>query len=358
MASRSAAEKLPSVILTVVLIGLILFIGVSVVSSVIAVQDTSGSGDGERVDTQGDLIPSGGEVTVSGDDPQVQAVHQSLNDSAELDGGDSITGPDPNLDDTWTVSTWARVNDSTTDRLLYTDNGTRWLTYNATNDEYACWRYDDSTAETHRVGVNAPSEADWTNVQCEHDGSTLTVSRNGTNASTSVVTDATNATSATLTTDNLNGSLDETRVFNGTLSAAQRDQLYTRPTAPLDAGDRTARVMYDTYDSDFGGSIPVYIQGASLDESGVEKGVGLQGENPEEGTDYDVSGDTITLTDGGELDAAPVVFVKWSYLTSGNVLGDTVDQLAANFGAAIVLGGVLMLLLVVGVVIMALRETR
>jgi hypothetical protein len=295
---------------------------------------------GAQDSTQDDLLVSGGSVTLSGDNLSVIEVHQSLNDSAELDGSGGITGNlGADVADNRTVSTWAVVEDETGVRQILSIDSRTTLTYNGTSSEWACWSYDDASGQTHRVAV-ADASPGWSNLQCERAAGALTLRVNDTTTA-SVQTDSANATTQTLQTQPLNGSVDETRVFNGSLSSTEQTVLYASPTAPLESAPRHSRVMYDSYGSL--DSIPVYFTGGSLDGTAATKAGGLPGQGAAEGTDWSLSGDTLNLLSGGVLEGAPVVFVTWAFGAAGGGIVNFQQLLAT-------LGGGLSLLALVAVV--------
>ena len=312
------------------LIGLALL--VVIVGQVVGVVANVNGGTGGDAESYTDALqPSGDSVSLSGSNISAVSVQQSLNDSAALDGSASITTDESYLGDaTWTVSTWVQVDNTTGTRQAVALDGQTWLVFNGTSSEWACWRYADGEG-THRVAVSAASPASWTNLQCSHDGTTLELRRNDSAATASVVTDAANATGQTLVADNLDGRLDETRVFNSTLDSSEQSRLYQRPTAPAPGTNRTARVMYDAYGS-YGSSLPIYIAGDSASLSGVTKGQGLQGEATAEGTDWSLSSGTVSLLAGGVLDGAPVVFVTWTAAGGGGAFAD-LNTIVAQYGA-------------------------
>lgn len=282
---------------------------------------------GERTTTADGLGPSGGSVSLTGDNVSVVDVHQSLNDSAQLDGSAGITGDlGDDVADNRTVSTWAQVDNTTGVRQIVSVDSRTILVYNGSTSEWACWSYDDASSDTHRVAVSASASANWTNLQCERASGTLTLRVNDTTTA-SVATDSANATTQTLQTEPLDGRIDETRTFNGTLTSSEQSSLYANATAPLESADRQSRVMYDSYGAL--DTVPVYIAGGSLDGTAATKVAGLDGQGAIEGTDWSLSSDVLSLLAGGSLEGAPVVFVTWLSGSGGvgGVLGSIVGLL-------------------------------
>jgi hypothetical protein len=267
---------------------------------------------------QADLVPSSGSVTLPGENISDVSVQQSLNDSAQLDGSGAITGSlGDDVAANRTVSTWVWVDNTSGVRQVVSIDSRTILTYNGSTSDWACWSYDGSSGETHRVTVNATSPTTRTNLQCERASGTLSLRVNDT-AVSAIQTDSANATAQTLQTRPLDGRVDETRVFNGTLSSSEQTQLDTEPTAPLESAPRQSRIMYDSYGSL--DSVPVYIAGGTLDGTTATKAAGLQGQGAAEGTDWSRSGDTVTLLSGGTLEGAPVVFATYTAEVGGGVL--------------------------------------
>lgn len=317
-------------------------IALIVVSQLVGVGLSLGGGS-ETVRT--DAVPSGGQVQLAGANVTVLEVHQSLNDSARLDGSGSISGSlGSDVADNRTVSTWARIRDQSGRQQVASIDSRTQIVYNASSAEWACWSYSDVTTETHRVAVNTSSPGALTNLQCERAGGTLELRRNDTAAVNSVTLDSANATNRTLQTQALNGSVDETRVYNGSLSATEHGTLVAAPTAPLNVSNRVARVYYDSYGSY--GSVPVYISGGSLDTSAASKAPGLQGQGAGNSSDYTISGDTITLDSGGTLEGAPAIFVEFARERS------VAGVLQSIIGA---IGGVLALLVLLPLIFAAAR---
>jgi len=323
-----------AIVLAIAAVVLSLFLG--------AVADT-GTGGAATASTQDDLLVSGGDVTLSGTNVTDPTVKQSLNDSAQLDGSGAITGDlGADVAADRTVSTWARIDNTSGVRQVVSVDSRTILVYNGTSSEWACWSYDDASSETHRVAVTAASPGAFTNLQCERAGGSLTLRVNDTSTA-SVATDSANATTQTLQTEPLDGQIDETRTFNGTLSASEQSALYASPTAPLESAPRHSRVLYDSYGSL--DSIPVYIAGGTLDGTAAAKAAGLEGQAAVEGTDWSLSGDVIDLLAGGVLEGAPVVFVAWQF-GSGGVGLVPLSALSGPIGAALRLAALVPLALV------------
>jgi hypothetical protein len=317
-------REIANVVVLAVILGLVLnqfgVVGAAVVD-----------GGGSTDSTEDDLLPSGGSVTLSGTNVSVIDVHQSLNDSADLDGTGAITGNlGDDVADNRTVSTWAQIDNTSGVRQIASVDSRTILVFNGSTSEWACWSYDDASGETHRVAVSATSPGAWTNLQCERDSGTLTLRVNDT-STTTVQTDSANATAQTLQTTPLDGRVDETRTFNGSLTSSEQSALYSSPTAPLEGAPRQSRVMYDSYSSL--DSIPVYISGGSLDGTAATKTAGLAGQGASEGTDWSLSGDILSLLSGGTLEGAPVVFVAWAFGSGGGIVN--FQQLLATMGGGL-----------------------
>jgi hypothetical protein len=179
------------------------------------------------------------------------------------------------------------------------------------------------------VRTTATAATSWTHLTVSHDGSVLEVAENATVVA-STVTDTANATTTLQTAGNLDGSLDETRVFDAALSASERQQLVDRPTAPLTSTPRQSRVMFDSFAAS-PSSFPAFFLSDDVQAGDISLVDGFAGEATTAGTDYSLSGDTISTIGGGSLDGAPAAYVTWTAEFSGG-FGLLTDLLLVFFG--------------------------
>lgn len=272
-----------------------------------------------------------GTTALAGSNITGVSVEQSLGDAVRLDGTQSsyVSGESAPPDDgTWSVATWVRVNDTTSTQLVYSDPA-RTVVYNGSSGEWVAGYYDSSSGETWRVRTPATNETSWTHLTASHDGSVLELAVNNSVAA-STVTDGANATTVPLAAGNLDGSLDETRVFDAALASGERQQLIDRPTAPLTSTPRQSRVMFDSF-STSPSSFPAFFIGGDVTAGSVSLVDGFAGETTAAGTDYSLSGDTISTLGGGSLDGAPAAYVTWTAEFSSG-FGLLTDLLLVFFG--------------------------
>lgn len=285
-----------------VLIGVAIF--VVILSSVFSVGFTASTGQNSDV-----FGVDSGTASLEGVNITDPTVEQSLGHSAELDGSpDSyISGPGAvGVDETWTASTWVRLDDTNRTQMVVSVDSEQLILYNDTSDTWVGVYYNDTTGETRVVENAAGSPTTWTHLSLAYDGTTLTLVENNSDTAS-----ATETTSQTFAAQNLDGELDETRVSDDVLTSSERQRQIDRPTAPQPGVNRTYRVMYDSYSS-APGSYPAFFVGTTLGASNVQRGAGFDGEPTELGTDYSRSGRTITTLTGGSLEGAPAIYSSYS----------------------------------------------
>jgi len=255
------------------------------------------------------LTIDGDSVELPGVNESDVTVNQSLGTAAQLDGSQDsyvASASTPDVSGDWSVSTHVRVRDTTTTQIVYADNG-RLLLYNGSANEFVGVWYDSATGETYAVRETADSPATLTHLALVHNSSrpdTLRLYEDD----AAVATTAT-PTTATFGGDNLNGTLEETRVFNDSLGTDERATLATSPTAPLPGSDRAYRVMYDAYTEP--SAFPAFFAGEDATASGVTLVDGAAEQATERGSDWQLSSGSVVALAGGSLDGAPVVYVQY-----------------------------------------------
>lgn len=257
------------------------------------------------------------------------AVQQSLGTKIAFGGDGSFTASvDSDVDETYAYCTWASLNAAATghNETIAVWDGEQHLQYagNRTHPHYVGTWYDPGARVTYDVAVNASaiSVTSPTHLCLEHDGDTLTLSANATN-SNSVATDGSHTVTDGGVTgfSGLDGTVEETRLYDATLSTTERAALRDHPTAPVPTPPtRVARVMYDSYHA-VGSSmpdLPVYFTSSSGTVDGGSVVEGFAGQ-PTDGDDYNLEngGFRLVATDGGTLDGAPVAFVQYDAVASG-----------------------------------------
>ena len=217
-------------------------------------------------------------------------------------------------DDTWSVSTWARVNASATSDTMtaVSANGRVLIQYNGSTSEWVGWYYDDGTGNSYRLSGSAPNQpGNLSLVTVTSNATHVVLYRNTTqldvrDISTSSVEDA------ELNASNWHGTLDETRVFDDYTNASEQSDLHSNPVAPRPDRTRTARL---TFDEGSGSTTAIYFTGTVATLSNHTWVDGLEGHELTDGVDYTLNQDsgTITALDGGRIDGAPVVWVTYRY---------------------------------------------
>jgi hypothetical protein len=240
---------------------------------------------------------------------QNREYQQSLGTALQFDGDGGLTsGEGVSIDETAELCTHARIRDTTTNQTIATTDGELTLRFagNGSSEWVATW-YNRSSTNLYGVRATAADPSNLTAVCARTDGQNLTLATNATDRATQSI-DGT-GTDPSLAYGALNGTVEETRVFDRTLNASERAILATQPTHPLE-NPAAARIMYDTR-ADAPGSIPVYWADT---QATVENGTavaGVAGQSLSEGGDYRIDRGDIVALDGGSLDAAPVVFITY-----------------------------------------------
>lgn len=298
-------------------------------------------GDVSREQIRTPVAIQGGTADLQGTNVSVDAVNQSLGQAAKLDGSSNsyVSGAEsPDLDGNWTISTGVSVDNTTGTRILYSDTE-RVILYNGTTDAYVGVWYEPESGRTWSVSQGATDPTNQTVVMLMLETGTLEIIEDNTFSSTTATNDA-NAVNTTFTGDNLNGTVDETRAFNDSLTSSERQQLVDNPTAPLTTAPRAYRVMYDSFDPSPSGYPAIYVPGG-VSASNVQQVEGFDGEPTERGTDWSLSGGDVVALAGGSLDGAPLVYVD--YLGTVGALAGVLETLGtvANSGVQLLAVGVI-----------------
>lgn len=239
----------------------------------------------------------------------------------------------------WSACTAASLSadanqDGTYNAFAY-DNASVLVQYDAGN-----WRaYVTNGSHYATTTVPAPSPQDgFTPVCARYDDATDTVTLNASgNTSTSVLSTSRPARNVS---ESWNGRLDETRVWNRTLTDSETAGYASRPNLPI-TDDRVARFSFD---EGSGPDTRVYFLNGTVSIGGASWTQGLTSPAAPASA-YELSGTPfqIQLTDGGVLDGAPVVWVDYTS-PFGGVLSQVFSVGAAALG-----------LLIVGILVMAAR---
>jgi len=232
------------------------------------------------------------------------------------------------------------------DRVL--DVGARLvLLYNGDQSQWQAWVYNGTTRDSYLLTASAGSPTSFTNLQVNHNGSHITLARNGTQAD---VTATDGGVASVPDAGNLDGRLEEFRAFNRSLNDSTQSELATAPVVQQPGTNRSARSLFDQPRRD---TQSILFTGARFETSNVSYSRGFAEDvmqpktvtNDLTGsTDYvwQSTGPKIRPTSGGELDGAPAAYV--SYETD-------VDSAVSAFTDAMNLAAVIPLLIVVVLII-------
>lgn len=278
-------------------------------------------------------------------------IEQSLGDAVAFSGANDseLRGrADIQRDETWSTSTWARVDAASENETMRALQFGGWLMvdYDGAASEWRVTVYDEQTLNTYQVTAAAPDPTTWTHLVVTHNESELALWVDGSVAATTPTTDGSDATVPT-DVANWDGTVEETRVLDDLVDSSEVTTLHDTPTAPVRANE-SARIYYDAYPEE--DSVDVYRTGADLTLSNASFVDGFAGQDLEKdglltNGDYRLEGETVVAMAGGALDGAPVAFV--SYDGRDGVF--SVSNLGDQAGGAISL-------LMVGLIIIAARS--
>lgn len=320
--SASSARTIGSLAVTAALIGLVMtaFFGAAG-GGTVEYRETAVLFEGDRA-----ALPGVNETGVT--------ANQSLGTAARLDGSadsyvSSETAPDTSAN--FTLSTRVTIaNTSTTETQIVYSDPQRLLLYNGSAGEWVGVYYEPSTARTWSVSQIAGTPGTPTTVQLMLDAGTLSIIEDNSFSSTTATNDG-NVTTATFTGKNLNGTLEETRVFDRPLTSSERQTLVDTPTAPLPNTQRDYRVMYDAYSVP--SAFPVFFAGGDATVGDIQLVDGAAEQVTERGTDWRLDGGEVVALAGGSLDGAPVVYVQ--YTGEFGALIETLQSLQTVVGGAL-----------------------
>lgn len=249
----------------------------------------------------------GGADTFGNQVTNVNLVETSLNDSVELTGtaGSNVTiQSDADLGHDLSACTYGTldspvVTNNNDGLLLATQEAVLW--YNGTDDVYRGYYYNTSSRNSFTANVTASSPSTPTLVCLNHANQSLNISAN-TTTGTAVATGSSNIADYPENVTAWNGTVDETRLFSTPLNGSQRTEWTATPGLAVNGSAPAARVTYDVYGSSYGSTVPVYFASGSATLNNVNHATGFNAPDVTEGTDYDISGDTVTVLAGGTLE--------------------------------------------------------
>lgn len=273
------------------------------------------------------LIINGGGASLSLGFGEVVREHKStrasLGTAVELDGtNDSEVTVDGTIaldddTDTWSVCTWARptsaANNTTATLIKYQDAA---IVYNGTSDDYRGYYYE--TANRSAVDVTLPDNGTATlKLLClQRDGGTVTLSRND-SASASVALGSESGVSPPPST-HFAGVIEETRLFNRSLSASERAEWVNEPSLAIGGAAPDLRVMYDARS---GTTFRAFFTGGTATASSAQLVDGADAPTLVEGDDYRWTGTlnaTLVIPSGSVLEQDnAVVYAQYVAATGG-----------------------------------------
>jgi hypothetical protein len=347
-------DDLPNVVLTLIIAGVILLIGITAVSGVIE----SGDSTGDNIQTAAKLDGTNW-VSIADTTGVDETVYDSRGYAVKLTGADdSYIQSTDNIAigtyDNYTVSVWASRDSSTTNQTTALNiDGAVEIAYNGTRDEYTGWYYDSGSRASYRVNVTAPGpQGNLEHVVLRKNRTHLTIYANTTKGE-SIAVDGSNKANY-VEGDNWDGRLEETRVHNSSWSATTIQNHYNGPINPVTEGAQ-ARIMFD---EPYRTNQLLFYHSGQIETSNVSFAQGISGEVMETGNlilqeDYEWQSDgpRIRAVSGGELEFAPVAYVDYTSRTQ-------VSTLQEQYTSAIGLAGVALLLLPVILIIGYLQNAR
>jgi len=333
-------DDLPNVVLTLIIAGVVLLIGITAVSGVIE----SGDSSGEEIQTAAKLDGTS-YVTIADTTGVDETVFDSRGNAVKLTGAnDSFIQSTEDIEigtyDNYTVSVWASRDSSTTNQTTAINiDGAVEIAYNGTRGEYTGWYYDSGSRASYRVNVTAPGpQGSLEHVVLRKNSTHLTIYANTTKGE-SIAVDGTN-TATYVDGQNWDGRLEETRVHNSSWSETTIQNHYNDPIAPI-TDDARARVMFD---EPYRTNQLLFYHPGKIKTSNATFAQGIPGEVMDTGLtlqeDYEWQSDgpRIRAVAGGQLEFAPVAYVDYTSRTQ-------VSTLQEQYTSAIGLAGVALLLI-------------
>lgn len=289
---------------------------------------------------QGSIPLDNGVATFDSSDVQNATIKNSTGRAAALNGAGAveISGSIGVRGDRWSFSTFVDVDNSSRSQVVWVVRENWVLSYDGGASEWVLWYYNSTSTNSYSTSVVA-SPSGLTNVQAQRDGQTVTLYNSTGSSSSFTITPGTDATAPLPATQSLDGRLEETRVWQTTLNASQRQALRDEPLNPVGVGNRTARLMFDTS----GSGVAVDFSSATGTLTGdATRDSGFPGSVLVAGVDYrvDTSGQVrLIALSGGALENMPRVAVNHSGLLGSGILG----QLLGVINSAVAVLTLLML---------------
>jgi len=356
-----------SLAIVFITLGVILLVAVSIFGTIAERSEPNPTGDREKIiqpatgafvdvyDSENSFYEERGENPTVHDSRGLSRLFTGAPDSY-LASDDSLTVAS---DQNWTAHQGVWVNQSATNRnmtVLALGDPNVLVRYDG-NRSSAVWRlvYVGVTS-TNETTVSAPSPTDATQLFIGRSSNTLWINRdNSANATITVSDDSTGQTNLT-TAKNLDGRLDETRMFDTRLNSSQRQSLVDDPITPLPGTDRTARIMYDER---VVSPVNVFFADGDATVSNATIADGFAGSTLTESSlmttgDYDwrPKGPEFRLRSGSDVAGAPAVYANYTLVAGGE------NPVLNGIASALQLSAVLPILLIVSMVLTLLAATR
>lgn len=253
-------------------------------------------------------------------------------------------------DDTWTVSTWAYVDQGAESDNMTAVSADGRVLIQYLDGNWSAWYYDEGARTSWRANVSASDQpTNYTLVTATSNGTHFWIYANTTKGDVVDVTGS-SIEDATLNTTNWDGRLEETRTFDDRTNDTQQATLHANPVAARNDRNRTARIMYDQP----GRAQIVIFQDTVADVSNGTFSAGFAAQEMDSdsviGGDYEWSrdGPSIRPVSGGELDGFPVAYA--SYELKSNVMTDVVKGIGDAFNFASVIPILIVAALILGLV--------
>lgn len=337
----------------------ILFVGLAVFP---AAESTIEDGGGVEVTHQAAVFEGAGTFASIGSQAGVQeSVFKTTGHAVELTGADdsfveSASDFTVSSGDNWTVSVWALVDSGQGDENMtaVSVDGRAVISFNGSADQWEGWFFDEGSRASFQANVSASGNevGNFTNVILWHNGTHLSIFRNGTRGDITA-TAGNGFADAPVNATNWDGRLEELRTFGDAVDSTDRSELVNSPVDGQPDTDRTARAMFDQpdaatqlllfTDTHLTTSNTSFAPGFARDE--------MQGSGNLIGGDYRwrESGPQIAPIAGSELGDAPVAYVNYTRLDP------RVNDIRTGIETSYSLVEVVYIVLLIGSIVVALR---
>jgi hypothetical protein len=304
----------------------------------------------------GSVPLTNGETTLDVSEKRVDVVQDTSGRAASLGGSGAVvvSGGLGFLNETETsgsaaFATHAAVDDPNRTQIIYALEDEYQLSYNGTSNEYVLWYFDKATTNSYVVTIAATNPTQLQPIFFSHDGDTLTLETTAGEGKLNATT-TTGGSFVPLPTDTrLDGTLEETRTFDRTLTNSEQNAYTTDPIAPIAVGNREARIMYDTAGS--GVAVDFRANASGELQGDADRGTGIAADVLTQGTDFALTSasngkQTLTALNGGQLQDMPRVF-----LGAVNDASQLIQLVSVAFGLA-----ALVLLIVVAAKVISVTQ--